>query len=103
MKTTAEKIAVMQAYEDGKTIQVSMRGFASGVTPCELSKKSVKNPLWDWETYDYNIKKEPRTFYVNEYKDGSFGAAHSSADRAAIILANTYCGGRTIKVVEVLD
>lgn len=48
MTTTKEKIKVMQAYEDGRAIEVS-----SG---CGWHEK--QNPSWNWEYCDYRIKPE---------------------------------------------
>lgn len=44
-------IAVMQAYADGKKIEIGYRG--SGWT-------DVEEPSWDWINYDYRIKPEPK-------------------------------------------
>lgn len=56
-KTTAEKIAVMQAYEDGKTIVVSVR---SGNYPTEFKKSETHaDAIWNWQSYDYAVKQEP--------------------------------------------
>lgn len=51
MKTTKEKIAVMQAYEDGKKIEI-----------CGKTEKVWHNaisPDWNWAACDYRIKQEP--------------------------------------------
>lgn len=47
--TTAGKIAVMQAYEDGKEIEIIKNGVA---VPLEHS------PKWDWLCIDYRIKPQ---------------------------------------------
>ena len=51
-KTTAEKIAVMQAFEEGKKIEIDIqdgRGFhCLGWIP-----------NWNWEENDYRIKPQP--------------------------------------------
>lgn len=55
MKTTEEKIAVMQAYADGKKIEFHRYDdIVWKDVWCE-----VKTPIWDWVLYDYRIKKEP--------------------------------------------
>lgn len=62
MKTTAEKIAVMQAYEDGKTIAIIS---TSGGDSMEFSKADLFNgPLWDWVRNDYRIA-EPKPDYID--------------------------------------
>lgn len=54
--TTKEMIEVMQAYEDGKTLQT----FTCGTWV------DVECPAWNWYEYDYRIKPE-KTF--RPYKD----------------------------------
>ena len=50
MKTTKEKIAVMQAFEDGKKVEIKA-GHWGEWQPC-----SIKGyPCWNWETYDYRL------------------------------------------------
>lgn len=64
MTTTAEKIAVMQAFEDGKLIQVWDCGWW---VDCEPTYK----PSWNWIKEKWRIKPTPKIIYVNEYDDGS--------------------------------
>lgn len=47
---TLNKIAVMQAYVDGKTIQFRVTGH----NWCDV--RGDKAPLWDWAMYNYRIK-----------------------------------------------
>lgn len=47
--TTKEKIEVMQAYLDGKQIQITNRGGKDWGAV-------VTNPVWDWQVFDYRIK-----------------------------------------------
>jgi len=55
MKTTAEKIAVMQAYEDGKKIQVDF-DFGTSTT---FVVKTINGELeWDWKYTLYSIVEE---------------------------------------------
>lgn len=56
--TTAEKIAIMQAYLDGKTIETLAIGSDTwyGMTPIT---EDVGEPLWDWKQFKYRIKPEP--------------------------------------------
>lgn len=57
MKTTAEKIAVMQAYEEGKKIRIEF-DFGTMVTFCI---KSTHGELeWDWKKCKYEIVEEPK-------------------------------------------
>jgi len=55
MKTTAEKIAVMQAYESGKKIRIDHYG------DIQFCLKSTHGDLcWDWKDCDYNIVEESK-------------------------------------------
>ena len=51
MKTLEEKIKVMQAYKEGKHVEFKClnEDWVGAPTPC-----------WDWYTYDYRIKEEPK-------------------------------------------
>lgn len=66
MTTTAEKIAVMQAFEEGKAIQYkpSMAADVAGNWARSLG------PLWNWDRYSYRIKPQPKVIYVNELDTG---------------------------------
>ena len=50
--TTKEMREVMQAHEDGKTIQ--FRGKGSEIW------RSTPTPAWDWAHREYRIKPEPK-------------------------------------------
>ena len=54
MKTTKEKIEIMQAYERGEQIQIYD-------SICN-EWKDLKTPLWNWMNFDYRIKPK--------FKDG---------------------------------
>lgn len=47
-----EQIAVMQAFADGKEIEVCQRGANNWASAIE--------PVWDWFAHDYRIKPEPK-------------------------------------------
>lgn len=51
-KTTAEKIAVMQAFLDGKKIEVSV------YPGCWGEWTHYVEPIWNWEENNYRIKEE---------------------------------------------
>lgn len=53
VKSTEEMIAVMQAYVDGKTIECKHL-----ITGCGYIDLSNRRPDWDWNRYDYRVKKE---------------------------------------------
>lgn len=50
--------AVMQAWEEGKTIQ--LRSLRS--SPSEWIEL-ILCPLWNWEACEYRVKPEPRDFW----------------------------------------
>lgn len=63
--TTEEKIAVMQAFVDKKTIEYRVKG-GEWVTTSSFSTLS-----WDWWNHEYRIKQEPK------YKPFDFSDAES--------------------------
>ena len=66
MKTTAEMIKIMQAFQDGKSIQVMERG-----DPTETWNNLIHGkPTWNWFIYDYRIKPPiKRSGWMNCYPD----------------------------------
>lgn len=72
MKTTAEKIAVMQAFEDGKVVMCRPFGLAA----YHLGKE----PSWNWGKYDYWVKPEPAEVWVNIYDDGDYKVYTSESE-----------------------
>ena len=58
MKTTLEKIAIMQAFEDGKSIKCSYGN---------VSWSYVSNPQWNWEQADYRVKPETLEDAASKY------------------------------------
>lgn len=52
MTTTQEKIAIMQAFVDGKEIEFKTKNR-------EVSWSISYDPKWDWIDFDYRIKPEP--------------------------------------------
>lgn len=50
--TTREMIAVMQAFEDGKKIQIADKGSK------DWADYGMGEPVWDWDAFDYRIKPE---------------------------------------------
>ena len=63
MKTTKEKIAIMQAYEDGKKIEVCGK--------IENVWYSTTSPDWNWANCDYRIKTEPE-YVPFTFEDADF-------------------------------
>lgn len=58
MKTIKEMIEVMKAYEEGKTIEHKTKDGDKWF--------EVIAPSWNWWSYDYRVKEEPK--YI-PYKD----------------------------------
>lgn len=59
--TTQEKIAVMQAFVEGKEIEVKKCGIEQWV--------QISRPIWDWGDCEYRIKPEHPKPKVRPYKD----------------------------------
>jgi hypothetical protein len=93
MKTTAEKIAVMQAFLDGVPMEILTDGNWSLWLP-------TGEPEWRWGASDYRVKPEPREWWANEYADTGGVYLHDSKE-----LALKACRplGVTIKVREVIE
>lgn len=62
MKTIEEMIAVMQAYADGKKIQLLVGEHW----------KDIEHPDWNWDYDDYRIKPEGRCEYRPYYNSDEF-------------------------------
>lgn len=62
MKTIQEKIAIMQAYADGKAIEYKAD------LPI-ASWKSVKRPMWDWSLFDYRIAPGEESMVEEQRKE----------------------------------
>lgn len=63
MKTTKEKIAIMQAYEEGKKIkQIHLRNVEPILSFCKKETEGIEwlEVDWDWVNYDYQIVEEPK-------------------------------------------
>lgn len=59
MSTTAEKIAVMQAYERGENIQVAVSGSDEWDDWI-----IVGSPSWSWRDRDYRVKPKPLDLWL---------------------------------------
>lgn len=55
MKTTKDKIKIMQAYEDGETIRFTRIGAGT----CDFLKANRGEPEWDWPNCTYEIVPPP--------------------------------------------
>jgi hypothetical protein len=94
--TIDEMIAVLQAAKAGKKIQERSR-------TCQFLPPWADSPTpsWNFPLFDYRVKSEPRTIWVNEY--GQHLATHSSKE-SALEAAKTNQPYRTaVKFVEVIE
>lgn len=65
MSTTQEKIAVMQAFVEGKEIQQRPWRLRIGAAPADdkIWEDSLF-PSWNWSIIEYRIKPEPQKLFV---------------------------------------
>jgi hypothetical protein len=63
---TAEKIKVMQAYLDGKTIICEGPGLYR--TELNINDDVEISPSWNWQSKKYSVKTEPRTYWMAIFK-----------------------------------
>ena len=71
--TLDEMFAVLQAAKEGKMIQRQHKAFLDW---CDIAE-----PDWDFVHFNFRVKPEPRTIWMNEYSHGSY-AVHCSKDEA---------------------
>ena len=65
MKTIEEKIAVMQAYADGKEIEFAPNCFTNKIW------NYTRDPIWNWFENEYRVK--PTTEYIPfTFEDSEF-------------------------------
>ena len=91
MKTTQEKIAVMQAYLDGKSIEFSLDG--------ESYRPVLVEPEFDWRLLDYRVKPTIREGWVNLYNSGfnlSAGNIYDTREQAIKYIPNAAV--KTVKI-----
>lgn len=72
MSTIQEKIAVMQAFAEGREVQLK--------SWCNGDWKDCPNPRWNWHDFDYRIKPVPQAKYILSVraKHGNFVTWSSS-------------------------
>ena len=78
---TEQKIAIMQAYIDGKVIEISM---SDSEVWSEWSDK--KEPEWDFGRINYRVKSIPVTLWVNYYSNGVVMAFESEREAIGAML-----------------
>mgnify|MGYP006354818461 FL=1 len=102
MNTTDEMISCLQAYKEGKQVERKMKGVPMAKWYlCETSQHFAFN----FDDYEYRVKREPREVWVNEFDDGSMSEPFQTAEDAVSDAAwwNQYRCIKTIKFREVLD
>mgnify|MGYP003656259645 CR=1 FL=1 len=94
MKTTAEKIAVMQAHRAGKDIQY----YGNKARWWE----ATSNPGWDWLRTDYRVAPEVReTFqYGDRVMDGGKEYIVAATEIAGAVLISIETGLRSSDLME---
>lgn len=95
---TKEKIAIMQAYMEGESIE-----YRDSVNngPWALN---TGIPLWDWVHKEYRIKRKPVERWAIEDKNGSFHTTFGTRLGAEDINIGMFNGkGRVFLMREVVE
>lgn len=93
--TDDEIIVIVQGCIDGKKIECKNKSI-------KASHWQLANaPTWNFNNLDYRIKKEPRTFYCNEYNDGSKSTI--KLDIETLEYSEESGTVKILKLLEVLD
>ena len=93
--TPEQAIECIKAHIAGKRIQATRIGCDAFIY--------VESPTWDFAHYRYEVMREPRTFYVNEYT-GGFGLGFKLDEAEAIErgkASHNYI--KTVKFIEVME
>ena len=90
MKTIEEKIAVMQAFADGKEIECFSLTQMKWIKVC--------SPRWDWFNDDYRVKPEPE-YIPFTFEDSEFliGKLVKSKDKIWVEMI-VWCKGTSTSV-----
>lgn len=76
--TTKEMIAVMQASEEGKTIEYRISRISDPAAKDEWDENQA--PAWNWSEYDYRVKPEPREIKIWCGPEGELGRFFRDGD-----------------------
>ena len=57
MNMTRDKIAVMQAFLEGETIEANVTGHCKPKDRFTFAVNKNHEPVWNWAAYDYKVKK----------------------------------------------
>lgn len=85
---TKDKIAVMQAFVDGKTVQYK---DADSPEDCWEDYPNHVTPKWDWMNFTYRIK--PKTRYMNVYEGNGVKSYWHSDKRSLEMSRCSLCIG----------
>lgn len=92
--STKEKIVVMQAFVEGKTVEFcSKTGNVWRATP---------TPAWNWHDNEYRVKPEPMKFYIVVDAEGNpCPLPYLNRHTAVEVASRSRSGWRVIAVREV--
>jgi hypothetical protein len=97
---TKDMIQVMQAFLDGKTIEYKYEQN-------QWNEIIGSEPIWDWGNFDYRVKPEPVTGYMNVYEENKppciIGCVWTKKEYAIDNIASQRKFIKTIKIMEVID
>lgn len=93
MTTTQEKIAIMQAYVDGKKIE------SLSYNNNDARWMDVTDPAWSWINNDYRVKKEKKTLWGAICTDNNYGAIRWFESEKELL--GYYSLGKNYQVVSV--
>lgn len=99
---TIEAIKVMQAWVDGKTIQVKGDGDTTWADAGSVEIES-RQPGWQWKTNVYRIKPEPRTVYLAEFSNGALDRHLLDEHEVRRYADPRMIPTRLVKFVEVME
>jgi hypothetical protein len=93
IEETKKAIEVMQAFVDGKTVQVETHA----------GWEDVDDPLWEWFGGPYRVKpQEPKEIWVNEY-EGGWGALVYNSKEEAVAGSAPYVTRTAVRYREVIE
>lgn len=97
MITLAEKIAVMQASEAGKKIEMRSWNFGS------LPWKPIDVPLWNWGDYEYRIEPVQAECWAVIDRDNDVHSTWPTKDQAIGHCIGPFGPHRVTKMREVIE
>jgi len=90
--TDQEKIAVMQAYIDGASIECRIDTATNWL--------DIEPPLWNWGLAEYRVLKKPLEVFINVYPNSVGQIAYGTYQAAKDLGSST---GVVYKFVQVVD